>query len=72
MSADFDGADITEADLRGADLQLAKNLTQEQIESAFGYSGGQEYMPDTLLPDDLTPPDAWKKLLSLQIKERGY
>jgi uncharacterized protein YjbI with pentapeptide repeats len=72
LGVDFDGADFTEADLRGADLRLAKNLTQEQIESAFGYTGGQEYMPDTLLPDYLTPSEAWKRLISLQIKERGY
>jgi len=70
VSANFDGADLTEADLRGAHLQIARNLTQEQIESAFGSSGGQEYMPNTLLPDYLTAPEAWKKLLSQRIEER--
>jgi hypothetical protein len=70
ISANFDGADLGEADLRGARLQWAKNLTQEQIESAFGSSGGQEYMPDTLLPNHLQAPEAWKKLLSQQISER--
>jgi uncharacterized protein YjbI with pentapeptide repeats len=71
VAANFDRADLTEADLRAAHLQIARNLTQEQIESAFGSSGGQPYMPDTLLPDHLTPPEAWKKLLSQQIKDRG-
>lgn len=68
INANFDGADLEEADLRGADLQLARNLTQEQIESAFGSSGGYEYMPDTILPDHLTAPEAWGKLLSQQVK----
>lgn len=68
INANFDGADLEEADLRGADLQLARNLTQEQIESAFGSSGGYEYMPDTILPDHLIAPEAWGKLLSQQVK----
>jgi uncharacterized protein YjbI with pentapeptide repeats/cell division protein FtsB len=72
ISADFAGADLEEADLRGADLRLARNLTQEQLESAFGSSGEQEYMPDTLLPDDLTVPEAWENLISQQIEDRGY
>jgi hypothetical protein len=68
----LDGTDLTETDIRGANLQIAKNLTQEQIESAFGSSGGYEYMPDTILPDHLTAPESWNLLLSQQIKERGY
>lgn len=71
LSANFDGADLTQSDLRGTDLRLTKNLTQEQIDSAFGSSGRQKYMPDTLLPDHLTAPEAWKKLLSQQIAKSG-
>jgi len=68
--SDFAGADLDEADLRAADLREARNLTQEQIEQAYGSSGGQEYMPDTLLPKHLKAPAAWTKLLSQQARDR--
>lgn len=71
LGADFGGADLDSTDVRGgADLRLARNLTQEQIESAYGSVGEQEYMPDTMLPEDLEASKAWEKLLSQQIRER--
>ena len=63
--ADFAGADLDEADLRAADLRRARNLTQEQIEKAYG-SKGQEDVEDTLLPGDLKAPEPWKWSLSQQ------
>ena len=73
LNADFAEADLEGADVRSADLRLARNLTQEQLELAYGSSGQQEYMPDTLLPDHLKAPTAWHDLLSQQIeaKERS-
>jgi hypothetical protein len=68
--SDFAGANLDEADLRAADLQAAQNLTQKQIEQAYGSSGGQAYLRDTKLPDHLRAPETWKRLLSQQIKER--
>jgi len=68
--SDFVGAKLDEADLRAADLQAAQNLTQEQIEQAYGSSGWQKYMRDTKLPEGLRMPEAWTKLLSQQKKER--
>jgi uncharacterized protein YjbI with pentapeptide repeats len=65
QSADFADADLDEADLRAADLRRARNLTQEQIEKAYG-SKGQEDVEDTLLPGDLKAPEAWKWSLSQQ------
>ena len=44
--ANFYRADLTGADLTGVDLREAKNLTQEQIDSAITDE-------DTKLPDDL-------------------
>lgn len=71
IGADFAGANLDRADLRGADLRLTRNLTQKQIEQAYGSSGQQEYMPDTRLPEHLEAPEAWRKLLSQQKSERG-
>ncbi len=72
IGADFAGADLDGTDIRGgADLRLARDLTQEQIEQAYGSAGQQEYMPDTLLPDYLEAPEAWEKLISQQIVERS-
>lgn len=71
ISANFAGADLDRADLRAADLRLARNITQGQIEQAYGSSGQQDYMADTLLPDNRKPPQAWEKLLSQQQQERG-
>jgi len=72
LGANFADAVLDGADIRGGtDLRLARNLTQEQIEQAYGSTGNQEFMPDTLLPDHLTAPEAWNKLLSQQQRERG-
>jgi hypothetical protein len=65
QSADFAGADLDEADLRAADLRRARNLTQEQVEKAYG-SKGQEDVSDTLLPGNLKAPELWKWSLSQQ------
>jgi uncharacterized protein YjbI with pentapeptide repeats len=65
QSADFAGADLDEADLRAADLRRARNLTQEQIEKAYG-SKGQEDVDDTLLPGGLIAPEPWKWTFSQQ------
>jgi uncharacterized protein YjbI with pentapeptide repeats len=64
-SADFAGADLDEAELQAADLRRARNLTQEQIEKAYG-SKGQEDVEDTLLPGDLKAPKSWEWPLSQQ------
>lgn len=71
IGADFTGANLDRADLRGTDLRLTRNLTQDQIEQAYGSSGQQEYMPDIFLPYHLHAPETCKKLLSEQIEERG-
>jgi hypothetical protein len=65
QSADFAGADLDEANLQAADLRRARNLTQEQIEKAYG-SKGQDDVEDTLLPGDLKAPEPWKWSLSQQ------
>jgi hypothetical protein len=49
---DFAGANLANADLSGARLKEARNLTQSQIEEAVGNSF-------TLLPAELTRPQAW-------------
>jgi uncharacterized protein YjbI with pentapeptide repeats len=59
QAADFAGADVDEADFQAADLHRARNLTQEQIEKAYG-SKGQEDVGDTLLPGNLKAPEPWK------------
>ena len=69
VGADFNGAVLDGADLSCADLQEACNLTQEQINRAFG-TYQQNRLPDTKLPDHLEVPEAWKKLLSQQIAEK--
>jgi uncharacterized protein YjbI with pentapeptide repeats len=71
IGANFAGADLDRADLRAADLREARNLTPGQIEQAYGSSGQQDYMPDTLLPDNRSAPQAWEKLLSQQQSERN-
>jgi hypothetical protein len=70
LSADFADAKLVGADVRGADLRLARNLTQEQLETTYGSSGQQQFMPDTLLPDYLKAPELWNKLVSQQAKAR--
>lgn len=68
-SADFNGAILDRADLRCADLQQACNLTQEQVNQAYG-TYQQNRVHDTKLPDHLEAPEAWKKPLSQQKAER--
>ena len=45
-NVDFSGANLTDAILDGADLRGARNLSQEQLDSACGD-------PQTLLPEGL-------------------
>ena len=52
--ADLKRADLTDADLGGADLSNAFNLTQAQLDSAYGTH-------KTLLPEGLVHPDHWRK-----------
>ena len=55
--ADLRAANLSgpyEADLSGADLRRALNLTQQQIDKAKGDS-------TTQLPSDLHMPESWKK-----------
>jgi uncharacterized protein YjbI with pentapeptide repeats len=63
---DFAGADLNEADIRAADLRHARNLTQEQIESAYGSNDQQGGMRNTLLPHGLKPPKLWERPISQQ------
>jgi uncharacterized protein YjbI with pentapeptide repeats len=53
-AADVDGTRFDGAILNGAVLVEARNLTQEQLDSAHGNDA-------TLLPDGLTMPAAWRK-----------
>ena len=66
--ADFAGADLKDADLRAADLRAAHNLTQKQLNKAYG-TYQQELVPDTKLPDCLQVPAAWRKPISEQRKD---
>ena len=52
--ADLRDACLDEATLSGADLRRARNLTQAQIDKAYGDEG-------SLLPAGLVPPTAWSK-----------
>jgi hypothetical protein len=65
-SADFADTLLDEADIRAADLRHARNLTQEQIEKAYGSRDQQGGMPNTLLPDGLEAPLLWKLPLDQQ------
>jgi hypothetical protein len=58
------GADLKLANLQGANLQPVRNLTQEQINEAYGDK-------KTKLPDHLQPPKHWSKDLLEQMKELG-
>ena len=55
FSVDSASADLDRADLRAADLRHARNLTQKQIEAAYGSSDQQDGVVDTLLPYVSTP-----------------
>ena len=68
--ADFEGADFCRADLRGANLGEARNLSQEQVNKAYG-SHEQEEMPDTQLPDNLNAPESWRRSIYEQKQKRG-
>jgi uncharacterized protein YjbI with pentapeptide repeats len=52
--ANLSDAHLRDANLRGADLKEAKNLTQEQVDSAYGDK-------HTKLPEDLQRPAHWSK-----------
>jgi len=52
LSADLADADFLNANLAGADLRLAKNLTQRQIDGAYGAK-------HTRLPEGLAYPIHW-------------
>jgi uncharacterized protein YjbI with pentapeptide repeats len=68
--ADFRGADLDGADLRGAFLKDAKNLTQRQINKAYG-SYGREWVEDTRsLPKGINYPEAWRKPIREQRADR--
>jgi hypothetical protein len=64
--ADFAGADLDRADIRAADLRHAENLTQKQIESAYGSHNQQGGMSDRLLPLGLKAPKLWERPLGQQ------
>ena len=63
QEADFEDADLYYADLHGANLRGAKNLTQEQIDGAFGDH-------ETQLPQGLHAPSGWEGY-SGQLGEAG-
>ena len=56
--ADLAGAELAGALIAGARLNLARNLTQAQVEAAYGDDA-------TLLPPGLTMPAAWREPLAL-------
>jgi uncharacterized protein YjbI with pentapeptide repeats len=68
--ANFADAELEEADIRAADLRNALNLTQEQVESAYGSKGQEGIVDDTLLPDHLEAPLKWKLPLKQQQEVR--
>jgi hypothetical protein len=70
VGADFNGAVLDGADLRRADLSQTHNLTQEQINQAYG-TYQQNRVPDTKLPNHLKAPPAWRKPIHEQKRERG-
>jgi hypothetical protein len=62
--ATLTGAKLDRADVRGADLEFARGLTQKQINRAYGDS-------DTLLPTHLKAPPGWSRPIGEQRRERG-
>lgn len=71
MSADLAGADLDRADLRGADLRFTRNLTQDQIDSAYGGADPQRQAQYTMLPEYLQAPASWAKSIDVQQRERA-
>lgn len=71
MAAKCADADFEEADLRGADLRVVRDVNQKQIERAYGTHQQDEFLPDTMLPDGLEPPAAWRRLFHEQRAGRG-
>ena len=70
--ADFKGTNLDGADLRGAFLKDAKNLTQRQINKAYG-SYGRDWVEDTRsLPNGLKPPEEWRKPIREQRADREH
>ncbi len=66
LGARLGAADLNGTDVRSADVRLAYDLTREQIEKAYGSTGQQQHVPDTLLADYLEAPKAWRDLLNQQ------
>jgi uncharacterized protein YjbI with pentapeptide repeats len=68
--SDFEDAVLDRADLRDTSLSFARNLTQEQVEQAYG-SYKHEAVGDTTLPEGLKAPDAWLISIDEQKREKG-
>ena len=52
--ADLNQAELVQANLRGADLSEARDLTQKQVDSAYGDE-------KTKLPKGIVRPKPWTK-----------
>jgi uncharacterized protein YjbI with pentapeptide repeats len=65
ISAYLAGTCFIHADLRDADLEGASQLTNKQLQQAFGNQ-------NTKLPDTWRRPDAWSKPIEQQRKDKGY
>lgn len=68
--ADFKGANLDGADLRGAFLKDVKNLTQKQINKAYGSCERRWVRGTRSLPSSLSPPEAWRKPIREQRADR--
>jgi hypothetical protein len=69
LSANFEGADLEHADLRGAKMLFARNLTQEQINRAYGGDRQPGSAQNTILPPHLAAPEFWSKPIHEQMRE---
>jgi uncharacterized protein YjbI with pentapeptide repeats len=69
VGVNLKGTDFREADLRAANLQEVRNLTQRQVNKAYG-SCKREEVRDTQLPDDCHAPKSWCKPIHQQKRER--
>jgi uncharacterized protein YjbI with pentapeptide repeats len=65
LSAYLAGTCFIHADLRDADLEEASQLTNKQLQQAFGNQ-------NTKLPDAWRRPDAWSKPIEQQRKDKGF